>query len=315
MIVVRANQPDKKYNQRTDDFITEYKIGGITFFSGDIGEQLQATKRWQNLSKIPLFVTIDAEWGLGMRMKELPPYPFQMTLGACDQDTLFYLMGLEIAHACRRLGINMNFAPVVDVNSNPDNPIIHMRSFGEDPEAVGQKGAAYMKGMRDGGILTVAKHFPGHGDTDTDSHYTLPVIKHSKHRLDSIELKPFKRLIREGVDGIMIAHLNLPEYNPDKDLASTLSEDIVNGLLRNELGFEGLIITDALDMKGVTAYHKSGEIELLAFKAGNDILLLPENVPRAVESLKKAVEQGEISQNELDHRCRRILNYSFTERK
>lgn len=309
MLMVRANQPGKNYDNRVESYIDDYNIGGVTFFAGDPVEQVKVTNEWQANAKVPLLISIDAEWGLGMRIKEAPSFPYQMTLGAIREDTLMYLMGLEIGRQCKRMGIQMNFAPVVDINSNPGNPIINMRSFGQERENVAKKGIAYMKGLQDAGILTVAKHFPGHGDTDTDSHLTLPVINHTKAHLDSLELYPFRKLIEAGTDGVMIAHLYIPGIDSGENVASTLSPATVTGLLKEELGFEGLVITDALDMKGVTGYHEPGDIEVKALLAGNDILLLPENVPVAVSALLDAVEEGAITEQMIDERCRKILRY------
>jgi len=311
LLMVRANQPGKNYDRKIESYIDEYGIGGVTFFAGDPKEQVKVTNEWQINSKVPLLISIDGEWGLGMRLENTPGFPYQMTLGAVEQDTLIYLMGKEIGKQFRRMGIHMNFAPVVDINSNPANPVIHLRSFGEEVGNVTQKGLAYMKGMQDAGLIAVAKHFPGHGDTDTDSHKTLPVIVKSKQELDSLELVPFKGLIREGVDGVMIAHLYIPEIENRENLASTLSEKIVTDLLKKELGFEGLVITDALDMKGVTKYYRPGDIEVMAFLAGNDILLLPADVPAAMEALLKAVEDGIITPEMVDVRCRKVLEYKY----
>ncbi len=311
LLMVRANQPGNKYDRNIESYIDEYGIGGVTFFAGDPEEQVKVTNEWQINSKVPLLISIDGEWGLRMRLENTPGFPYQMTLGAIDEDTLIYLMGKEIGEQFRRMGIHMNFAPVVDINSNPANPVIHLRSFGEEVGNVTEKSLAYMKGMQDAGLIAVAKHFPGHGDTDTDSHKTLPVIEKSRQELDSLELVPFKELIREGVDGVMIAHLYIPEIESEENLASTLSEKIVTGLLKQELGFEGLVISDALDMKGVTKFHKPGDIEVKAFLAGNDILLLPADVPEAMEALLEAVEEGRISSEMVDTRCRKVLEYKY----
>jgi len=311
LLVVRANQPGKKYYSEVSRYIRKYNIGGVTFFRGDAMDQALMTNKWQNLAETPLFISIDAEWGLGMRVNDAISYPFQMTLGAVREDTLIYQMGKTVARQCQRLGIHINFAPVADINSNPNNPIIGMRSFGEDKKLVTRKAIAYMRGMQDQGIIPTAKHFPGHGDTDTDSHKTLPIIKHDKARLDSLELYPFREMINAGLDGIMIAHLYIPELEKKADVASTLSSDIVNKLLRKKMGFNGLIVTDALDMKGVTKYHKPGDIEVQALKAGNDILLLPENVPAAIKAIKKAISGKKIKSSLIDKNCKKILRYKY----
>lgn len=311
LLVVRANDPGKGYRDEVTRYIKKYNIGGVTFFRGDAIKQALVTNKWQDLAKTPLFISIDAEWGLGMRVNDAISFPFQMTLGAINDNALIYEMGRAVAMQCRRMGIHINFAPVADINSNPANPIIGMRSFGEDKQQVSEKAIAYMKGMEEQRIIATGKHFPGHGDTDTDSHQTLPIIKHDKSRLDSVELYPFRKLIDAGISGIMIAHLYIPELEKKPELASTLSPNIVNKLLRKQLGFDGLIITDALDMQGVTKYHKAGEIELKALKAGNDILLLPEDVPAAIRAIRKAISQKKIKQSLVDERCKKILRFKY----
>lgn len=311
LMVVRANNPNQEYFSLIDQFITKYNIGGVTFFGGHPTLQVRQTNKWQNMAKTPLFISIDGEWGPAMRLDSITAFPYQMTLGALNNDSLIYQMGLEVARQCKRLGIQINFAPVVDINSNPDNPVIHMRSFGENKEDVARKGIMYMKGMQDGGIIVTAKHFPGHGDTGSDSHYTLPLVPHSKERLDSVELYPFRKLTEAGIDGIMIAHLNVPAIEKSGTTASTLSEAIVTGLLRNELGFIGLIVTDALDMKGVTSSNSPGQIELDALMAGNDILLLSANVPEGIRRIKEAMDNGEIPADLVREKCRKVLIYKY----
>ena len=311
LIMVRANNPGAAYFPEVSRYIHDYGIGGVTFFGGKPYAQAVQTNQWQKQSRVPLLVSIDAEWGLGMRLDSTVSFPFQMTLGAIPGDSLLYEMGRQVGQQCSRLGIHMNFAPVVDINSNPSNPVIHMRSFGQDRNNVSAKGIAYMKGLMDAGMLVTAKHFPGHGDTDMDSHYDLPVISHDVGRLDSIELYPFKRMIEAGVNGIMIAHLHIPALDTTENTPSTLSKPIVTGLLRKWLGFQGLIVTDALDMKGVTAHFPPGEIEVRALEAGNDILLLSANVPVAVAAIRKAIEEERISENLIVEKCRKVLTYKF----
>jgi beta-N-acetylhexosaminidase len=311
LMVVRANTPNQEYYSVIEQYIKKYNIGGVTFFGGHPTLVARQTNKWQSIAKTPLFICIDGEWGPAMRLDSIQAFPYQMTLGAAANDSLIYRMGLAVARQCKRLGIQINFAPVVDINSNPDNPVIHMRSFGENREDVARKGIMYMKGMQDGGLIVTAKHFPGHGDTGSDSHYTLPIVPHSKQRLDSVELYPFRKLIEAGLDGVMIAHLNVPSIEKSANTASTLSKAIVTDLLRNELGFQGLIVTDALDMKGVTLNNAPGEIELQALKAGNDILLLSANVPEAIRRIKEAADQGEISVDLIRERCRKILVYKY----
>jgi len=309
---VRAySRGDRDEMKKIGDLLNRYAIGGLTFFQGGPVRQVLLTNYYQRLAKVPLLISIDAEWGLGMRLDSTWSFPWQMTLGAAADDSLVYRMAGEIARQCKRLGIQMNLAPVVDINSNPANPVIGYRSFGEDKHRVAALGLQYMRGLQDHGVIAVAKHFPGHGDTGEDSHYTLPVITHSGDRLDSVELVPFRRLIQNGVGGVMTAHLFVPAYDSSPNVAATLSPSVVTTLLHNSLGFNGLTITDALDMKGVTGYFAPGDIEIRAFLAGNDILLLPQDVPKAVRRFKQAVNDGIISQSDIDARCRKILTYKY----
>ncbi len=291
------------------NLIEEYNIGGVAFFSGTPDHQVQMTNTFQKNAPTPLLIAMDAEWGLDMRLDSTTAFPYQMTLGAIQDERYIYEMGMEIARQLRRIGVNINFAPVVDVNSNPLNPVINFRSFGECRYNVTRKSLAYMRGLQDWGIIANAKHFPGHGDTHDDSHYTLPIIEHDHALIDSLHLYPFKQLFDKGLKSVMTAHLHIPTYDPTEDLASTLSKNVVTDLLQNDLGFEGLIITDALDMKGVSDYFDPGELELKALKAGNDILLLPEDVPAAIKAIKNAVENGEISEQYINNKCRKVLFY------
>jgi len=312
LIMIRAlSNRDLTYENELSATIKKYNIGGLCFFQGGPVRQAQLTNRLQSEAKTPLLISIDGEWGLSMRLDSTIAFPRQMTLGAIQNDRLIYEMGAEIGRQCRRIGIHINFAPVIDINSNAKNPVINTRSFGECKYNVTRKGNAYMQGMQDNMVMAVGKHFPGHGDTDTDSHYTLPLIKHSKERLDTLELYPFKELINKGLMGIMIAHLNIPAYFTTKDMPSTLSDTVVSILLKEQLGFQGLIITDALEMKGVSNYFKAGTIELSALKAGNDILLLPQSIAKAIEEIKRAIEDGEITEDLINERCKKVLTYKF----
>ena len=306
MIAAYSNKGDEHKHQ-ISDLIENYKIGGLMFLKGGPVRQSKLANYYQSKSKTPLMIAIDAEWGVAMRLDSSLRFPWQMTLGAIDDTNLIYEMGVEIARQCRLLGIHINFAPVVDVNSNPKNPIINNRSFGENAVKVGNMGVAYMKGMQDNHILACAKHFPGHGDTDTDSHKTLPVVRHLRYRLDEVELMPFKKLINNGLGSVMVAHLNVPVLDDTKNLAVTLSSKVVDGLLKNEMGFTGLAITDALNMKGVSQFYRPGEVDVKALLAGNDILLFSEDVPKAIEGIKKAIKNNKISQSEIDQRCHKIL--------
>jgi beta-glucosidase-like glycosyl hydrolase len=291
--------------------IKKYKIGGLVFFKGMPTEQAQLTNRFQSELNIPALVAIDGEWGLGMRLDSTISFPYQMALGAIQDDNLIYEMGIEIGRECKRIGIHINFAPVADVNNNAKNPVINYRSFGENKIKVASKAYAYMKGMQDIGLITSAKHFPGHGDTDVDSHYGLPVIKHNIERLDDIELYPFKELINKGLNGVMVAHMNIPALDATPNLPTTLSKPVITHLLREKLGFKGLIFTDAMRMKGVTAYHPVGEAEVKALLAGIDIIELSENTPKAIEAIKSAVKTGVIKQEDIDTKCKKVLTAKY----
>ncbi|MGK7390825.1 MAG: glycoside hydrolase family 3 N-terminal domain-containing protein [Candidatus Cyclobacteriaceae bacterium M2_1C_046] len=306
IMVAAYSNGTPEHKQEILKLINDQKIGGLIFFQGDPEKQVQLLNEYQAHSDVPLLVAIDAEWGLGMRLDNTISYPYQMTLGAIQGDSLIYKMGAEIARQLKHVGVHMNFAPVVDVNNNPKNPVINFRSFGEDRENVAQKGIAYMRGMQDNNIMATAKHFPGHGDTDVDSHSALPQIKHSRERLDSVELYPFRKLINAGVGGIMVAHLNIPALEPE-GIPSTLSRSIVTDLLKNEYDFQGLVVTDAMNMKGVTGSNPPGVVDKDAILAGNDLLEFTEDVPRAIAEIRKAIQQGLITQKEIDDRCRKIL--------
>jgi beta-N-acetylhexosaminidase len=295
------------------NLIQKYHVGGLCFFQGTAEKQAELTNTYQALAhKVPLMISMDAEWGLGMRLKNSTiSFPRQLTLGAIQDNRLIYDMGREVARQCRRLGVHVNFAPVADVNNNPENPVINTRSFGEDRYNVAVKCYMYSKGMQDMDVMACAKHFPGHGDTDTDSHYDLPVIPHNMQRLDSIELFPFKVLAEHGVESMMVGHLHVPTLDATKNLPTTLSVEAVNVLLKNTLGFDGLIFTDGLGMKGVTKHHKGGEVEAKALVAGNDVLLLPQDVPAAVVAIKKYLSEEKISQEKLDDSIKKVLQAKY----
>ena len=305
MVAAYSNR-DEKHKEEILKLIEEQKIGGLIFFQGDPESQVELMNDYQEASKVPLLGAIDAEWGLGMRLDNTISFPFQMTLGAVQDDVLLYQMGVEVGRQVKRVGLHVNFAPVVDVNNNPANPVINFRSFGEDKENVTQKGIAYMKGMQDQKVLTTAKHFPGHGDTGTDSHLALPQINHSVERLDSLELYPFRSMINAGVGGVMVAHLNIPALD-STGVPSTLSRAIITELLKEKLNFQGLIVTDAMNMKGVTMRHLPGVVDKDALVAGNDLLEFTENVPKTIEEVKKAIAAGLISEAELDQKVRKLV--------
>lgn len=297
----------KAHQKNIEKMIEKYHIGGIVFFQGGPVRQAILTNSYQKKSKVPLMIGIDGEWGLGMRLDSTISYPRQLMLGAIEDESIIYEMGLEIGHQCNRLGVNINFAPVVDIYNNPKNSIIVNRSFGSGRINVTRKSYAYMVGMQDQKILTTAKHFPGHGDTDVDSHKSLPVIHHDKKRLDSLEMYPFKKLIEKGLTGIMVAHLYIPKLDSTQNQAASISNKIISNILKNEMNFNGLVFTDALGMKGVSMYFDPGVTDLKALLAGVDVLLMSESVPEAIKQIKKAISDGLISQEEIDKRCKKIL--------
>jgi len=286
-------------------------VGGVCFFVGTAERQLAITRRLQADVRLPLFVCIDAEWGLGMRLKDCYSFPRNARFGRLRpaDDTILYRMGAEVARQCRMMGIHINFAPVVDINSNPKNPVIGTRSFGTDRHRVAQLGAAFARGHQSQGVMAVAKHFPGHGDTDADSHYELPVINHSPAYIDSIDLYPFKHLVQAGVGGIMAAHLQVNALDPLRP--SSLSPRIIDTLLRRQMGFDGLIITDGLDMKGVTNTYGRGQGELAALRAGNDMLLLPPDVEQSIALIRAAARVDCEVMRRIDYHCRRMLRWKY----
>ncbi|MDB4088211.1 serine hydrolase [Flavobacteriales bacterium] len=306
MVAAYSNK-GKTHETYIDNLIKKYNLGGLIFMQGTPEKEIALTNRYQALAKTPLMIAIDGEWGLPMRLKKTFKFPKQMTLGAIQHDSLIYDMGKEMALHCKRMGIHVNFAPVIDVNNNRKNPVINYRSFGEQRENVTKKGIAYMKGMQDNGVLACAKHFPGHGDTDKDSHKALPIINHGIERLDSIEFYPFKQLIKEGVGSMMVAHLFIPALDSTPNRATTLSKYVVTDLLQKQMGFEGLIFTDALNMKGVSSFYKPGVVDVKALIAGNDVLLFSEDVPTAISEIKKAIKAGEITKEEVNKRIKKIL--------
>lgn len=295
------------YEDSVGNVIKNERVGGLVFFQGGPGRQLNLINKYQRLAKTPLLVAMDGEWGVGMRLDSTISYPYQMTLGAIQDNSLIYKMGQFVAYDFKRIGMQINLAPDMDVNNNPDNPVINYRSFGDNKYNVAAKGIAYMKGMQDAGLLTTAKHFPGHGDTNTDSHLDLPLLPFSRKRLDTLEEYPFRQAIKAGISGVMIAHMDIPALDSTKNLPSTLSKPIVTGVLRDSLGFKGLIVSDAMEMKAVVKYFPEGEADLRAFLAGNDIIELSENSERAIKTIKKAVRKGEISKQEFEARVKKVL--------
>jgi len=310
MVAAYSNK-DQQHVRQLEQLVTDYHIGGVIFFQGGPYRQARITNNLQSKSKIPMFVGIDAEWGLGMRLDSTYVYPWNMTLGAIQDNSLIEKMGAQMAQQAKRLGIHFMFAPVVDVNTNAKNPVIGNRSFGEDKENVTQKSKALMKGMQKNGVYATAKHFPGHGDTSTDSHYTLPMVSFDKKRLHEIELYPYKKLISEGLASIMVAHLEVPALESKKSVPTSLSHSTITDLLKNELGFEGLIFTDALNMKGASNYKTPGEIDLAAFLAGNDVLLFSEDVPKAIQKFNEALKNNTLNEERLAYSVKKILKYKY----
>ncbi len=309
-IAAFANR-DIGYDVNISSTIEKYGIGGVIFFQGNALKQAQMINHFREKTKVPPLIAIDGEWGVGMRLEDVPGFPFQMTLGAIRDDSLIYTMGKYIAGQMKRSGVDINLAPVADVNNNPKNPVINARSFGENPEMVSRKSVAYMKGMQDKGIMAVAKHFPGHGDTEVDSHLDLPVIRHSNQRLQSVELVPFRSLVNSGVGAVMPGHIWVPALDPVRNIPATISQPVLTGLLRNDMKFRGLIVSDAMNMGGITRYTKPGEAEVLALAAGMDVLEYVTDPGRAIESIMAALKNGTLTRAGIDERCRRVLSAKY----
>jgi len=308
LMVIRAHSnlgPDHVAKVAND--IQQYNVGALCFFQGGPVRQANLTNYYQGIARTPLMVTIDGEWGLGMRLDSVIKFPYQLTLGAMNDEQLVYKMGIAVGEQCKRIGVHVNYAPVVDVNNNPNNPVIGYRSFGEDKDKVARFGVAYMKGMQDAGIMACAKHFPGHGDVDVDSHLDLPAINKSMAELDSLELIPFKAIFKAGVGSVMIAHLYIPAIDATANRATSISKNNVTGLLRNELGYNGLTFTDALEMKGVAKYFPGGTIAVEALIAGNDMLCLPASVPETIEAVKQAINEKRLSWKDIDAKVKKVL--------
>lgn len=299
---------DKQKKKQIRDLVKKYKIGGLLFAEGTPEEQAILTNIAQKNSKVPVMITFDGEWGLSMRLEGTPYFPKNAALGCIEDNQLIYEYGREVAREFRELGVHVNFAPDADVNTNPLNPVIYVRSFGEDPKKVAEKVLAYSRGLESGGVLSVSKHFPGHGDTDVDSHKGLPVLYYNRERLDSVELYPFREMVRAGLGGVMVGHLQVPALEPDAKTASSLSRNVVTGLLKDEMGFQGLVFTDALDMKGVSSVP---QLTTKALLAGNDMVLVQYNTANAVQEVLSAVKEGVLSEKEVEAKCRKILTYKY----
>lgn len=302
------------YTNKGEEFINQIrnivkndKIGGLILMQDDAAREINLVNEFQSQSKVPLMIGMDAEWGVFQRIAKAHKYPWAITLGAIQDKNLITEMSAKIAEDCKRMGVNWDFAPVVDVNTNPNNPIIGNRSFGSDVGNVINSASAYANGLQDNRILAAIKHFPGHGDTDKDSHLDLPVVSHNLERLEKIEIAPFKALMNKGIGGVMVAHLYVPSLENEKGIPASISKKIVTGLLKEKLGYKGLIITDALNMGAVANKFKAGELDAMAFKAGNDLMLFSQDVATGKKLIQKAIDNGEIQQNRVEESVKKIL--------
>lgn len=308
LMVLRAHSNwDAKKIDSLADLIKQYNVGGLCFFQGGPVRQAIQTNNYQKIAKTPLLITIDAEWGIGMRLDSVEMFPRQLSLGAIPNNQLVYQMGAAIAAQCKRLGIQVNYAPDVDINNNPANPVINDRSFGQNKKTVIDYGIAYMKGMQDNGVMATAKHFPGHGDVSVDSHVDIPVVNKSREALDSMEIAPFKALIDAGIESVMVAHLSVPAIDNGEKRPTSLSAKAINGLLKTELGFKGIAVTDALDMKAISNYYPEGEANVQAILAGNDMLCLPGDIGKSIKRVKEAIAEGRLSKKDIDTRVKKVL--------
>jgi beta-glucosidase-like glycosyl hydrolase/CubicO group peptidase (beta-lactamase class C family) len=312
LFMVAAYSGGEKYNQELiEQLITQNQIGGLIFMQGTPLAQAEQTNKYQGMSNVPLLIAMDAEWGLGMRLKEVKNLPKQLMMGAMKDSTMVYKVAQAIALQCKRLGVHIDFAPVVDVNNNPENPVINFRSFGENKYKVANYGIQYMRGLQDNGIMACAKHFPGHGDVSVDSHKDLPIINKSITQLENLELYPFDALIRNGIQSIMVAHLQVPALDNRTNMPTTLSSKTITDLLKNKMKFQGLIFTDALNMQGVAKYYQPGEVDVKAFEAGNDVLLFSQDVPKAIAKLKEALQKKVINEKRVEESVRKILQAKY----
>lgn len=306
-IIALYTNKDENHINKVRNIIRQEKIGGLILMQDDAKREIQLLNEFQNQVKVPLLIGMDAEWGLYQRIKKAHKFPWAMTLGAIQDKSLIYKMSSQIAKDAKAMGVNWDFAPVVDVNTNPKNPIIGNRSFGSEVENVVASASAYANGLQDHNVLAAIKHFPGHGDTDTDSHLDLPAVTHSLERLNKVELAPFKMMMNKGIGGVMVAHLYVPALEKRKNVPASVSKTIITGLLKNKLGYKGLIITDALNMGAVAKRYKAGELDALAFKAGNDIMLFSKGVKEGKRLIQKAIDNGEISQKRVEESVKKIL--------
>ena len=308
LIMIRAHSnlgPDHISKVVRD--IQENKVGGLIFFQGGPIRQALLTNYYQSVSKTPLMIAIDGEWGLGMRLDSVTPLPRNLMIGAAQDRTLAYRAGKVLGQQCRRMGIHVDYAPDMDINNNPNNPVINDRSFGQDKYQVARMGVQMIHGIQDQGVMAVAKHFPGHGDTDTDSHLDMPVIRKSRAQLDSLELYPFRQAIDAGVASIMMAHLYIPAIDSTPNTPTSISHKAVTDLLKGEYGYKGIVITDALEMKGIAKFYTGGEEAAQSLKAGNDMMMLPSTAEGSVDAIKRAIRRGEISWDDVNERCKKVL--------
>ena len=310
-IVALYTNKDQNHISGVRKLVEQERIGGIILMQDDAEQEIALVNEFQKKSRVPMLFGMDAEWGLYQRIKTAHKFPWAMTLGAIQDNNLVYEMASKIAEDAKKMGIYWNFAPVVDVNTNPKNPIIGNRSFGSDVQNVIAKALAYAQGLQDNGVLAAIKHFPGHGDTDVDSHLDLPVVKHSLERLNKIELAPFNALMDKKIGGAMIAHLYVPQLEKGKNIPASISYDIVTNLLKNKFRYQGLVITDALNMNAVAKKYPAGELDLTAFKAGNDVLLFSQDVPTGKKLIKEAIQKGEISEKRLEESVKKILKTKY----
>ncbi len=308
LMIIRAHSNlGNDHVTKVSETIRKYNVGGLCFFQGGPVRQAVLTNMYQSMAKTPLMISIDGEWGLGMRLDSVINFPRQLMMGAVNNASYIYEFGKAVGEQCKRMGIQVNYAPDIDINNNPLNPVINDRSFGEDKYKVALYGTAYMRGMQDMGVMATGKHFPGHGDVAVDSHYDLPVINKTRAQLDELELYPFKELIKAGLGSMMTAHIYIPAIDSTANLAATLSKKSITDLLRNELGFKGLSFTDALEMKGITKYFPSGEASVEALIAGNDMLCLPEDIPGTIAKIRSAIDNGRLSWESIDARVKKVL--------
>jgi len=318
LMVVRLSTYDfnKKiaifFDKQVDTLVRQYNVGSICLFQGNPVQQAMILNYLQSVAKTPILTCMDAEWGVGMRMfDDVQGLPKQIMLGAMSDPSILYQYGKIVGRQCKRIGVNVNYAPVVDINNNPNNPVINDRSFGEDKYKVAHFAIQYMKGMQDIGVMACAKHFPGHGDVSVDSHFDLPVIKKSMKQIDSLELYPFKQIFKAGIGSVMVAHLYIPAIDSTKNLATSISKKNVTGLMRDKLGYQGLTFTDALEMQGVKKFFPDGEAAVQALIAGNDMLCLPGDVPQAISKIKEAIANKRLSWNDIEEHCKKVLMIKY----